>query len=72
MTASSTEPLAIFALLENDEAWDENDAALISERIHSVRRNGRKGGPPLRPCLSVDPEDLPRRCLEDSTQTRSY
>jgi hypothetical protein len=65
-TRLSRDPEPLFALLEEVEACDETEA-LIAERVCSVRRYGRKGGPPLRPRLSLDPEDLPRRWLEEGT-----
>jgi ribose-phosphate pyrophosphokinase len=43
---------------------------LIDETVRSVQRSGRKGGPPLRESLSVVPEDLPHRILEDATKDR--
>jgi hypothetical protein len=68
MSDRSTGAEAIVALPMDDVSWDEDKEALISERVQSVRRYGRRGGPPLRPCLSVKPEDLPRRYLEEGTQ----
>jgi hypothetical protein len=65
-TRLSGNPEPLLALLKEVEVWDETEA-LIEERVSSVRRCGRKGGPPLRPCLSLDPEDLPRRWLEEGT-----